>query len=202
MDGIPQNRENYEKVKNEVFCEIERFEYLCEKVQKLTNEMKNIVRFISYSYSMYSKDNKPYDSEFEKIDNCQNLDKCQKTSKPSKSEIPTKKIKVDNLENVEFVRKLNKMIEPQLHEIEKARLWNNRSYETSDQIIRTLKKQGYTEQVIQQAVYNATRDEFWCRQFRSIAKLSRKNRDGVMYVDIFIAINQKNTKISVPRVVR
>ena len=47
MDGIPQNRENYEKVKNEVFCEIERFEHLCEKVQKLTNEMKKIVRFIS-----------------------------------------------------------------------------------------------------------------------------------------------------------
>lgn len=61
--------------------------------------------------------------------------------------------------------------------------------------VAKLLKTGYTEAQIVQAVTDATNEPFWRKQFRSMLKLTRKNKDGVPYIDVFLALNQKNHKL-------
>lgn len=89
-----------------------------------------------------------------------------------------------------------------LPDIEYQRLTSAKSILDGADVYRQLLKQGYTKQNIEQAIYSARRDSFWSNQFRTMRKLLRKNKDGVLYMDVFLALNQSSHKLSVPKIIR
>lgn len=180
MDGMPQNRENYDLIKNSVFHEIERLSHFAQKVQKLANELNDISRNILYNTSINipSKQNLSNREKLKNLDNEENRIIWQKVENQQKSIL-------SNLSEIERNR-MNK---------EKAQLIAVESY-------LKLSKLGYTDAMINQAIYNACSDSFWSKQFRSYAKLLRKNKDGIYYIDVFLSLNQKSHKISLPKIIR
>lgn len=84
---------------------------------------------------------------------------------------------------------------PYLSEIEAKRLQGGPGMIAAAKEVRKLMKSGYTEAQIVQAVKDATNEPFWRPNFRSLLKLSRKNRDGTPYIDVFLALNQKHHKL-------
>lgn len=180
MDGMPHNRENYELIKNSVFHEIERLSHFARKVEKLANELKDISRNIVYNTSI----NIPLKSKSTKREKLKNL---------------------DNEENREIWNKVEnqqKSIFANLSEIERNRMNKEKAQLIAIETYLKLTKAGYTDTMINQAIYNACSDSFWAKQFRSYAKLYRKNKDGVFYIDVFLSLNQKSHKIAVPKIIR
>lgn len=88
---------------------------------------------------------------------------------------------------------------PYLNEIEAKRLQGGPGMMAAAKEVRKLMKSGYTEAQIVQAVKDATNEPFWRPNFRSLLKLSRKNRDGTPYIDVFLALNQKHHKLPTNR---
>lgn len=62
-----------------------------------------------------------------------------------------------------------------------------------------LKKLGYSDDAIKQAVYNAFRDSFWQVQFKHIKALSNTSKNGSLVIDNLLKINRVNTKITTPK---
>lgn len=96
---------------------------------------------------------------------------------------------------LETVQKLIALIARNCSELEAARLQSKTSMRQAQAMYLKLLKQGYTKQHIFQAVTDATSDDFWSRQFRSLLKLGRKDKDGVLYIDKFLALRQKSHKL-------
>lgn len=180
MDGMPQNRENYEMIKSSVFYEIERLSHFSRKVEKLVKELKEISSSLIYNTSI----NKPSNLKSSNREKLKNLDN------------------EENRAIWEKVEKQQKMIFRNLSEIEKKRLDTDKARLIAMESYQKLVKLGYTDAMINQAIYDASNDIFWSKQFRSYAKLLRKNKDGVLYIDIFLALNQKSHKLPVPRIIR
>ena len=88
---------------------------------------------------------------------------------------------------------------PYLSEIEAKRLKGGPGMVAAAKEVCKLIKLGYTEAQIVQAVKDATNEPFWRPNFRSLLKLSRKNRDGTPYIDVFLALNQKHHKLPTNR---
>ena len=86
-----------------------------------------------------------------------------------------------------------------LNHVELERMQSKRAKEQAADVMRKLLQQGYTKQHILQAVTDANNSEFWRRQFRSLLKLTRKNADGVPYIDVFLALNQNAHKLPTKR---
>lgn len=84
-------------------------------------------------------------------------------------------------------------------EIEAQRLQSAPGFKSAVIEVQKLMKTGYSEREIVQAVKDAANEPFWRKNFRSMLKLSRKNKDGVMYIDLFLALNQKNHKLPTNR---
>lgn len=181
MDGMPYDRENLEELAKKTEYELLKISQFLQKMEEMSKNAGTSLRFI---LSILNKDNIP-----EIV-----------TSKKSKKEKNLQKEQI--LQNLQKVQKLQELIFPHISKIERDRLESKRGLfiacETYDKLI----KKGYTDTMIHQAVFNATRDEFWSRQFRSLAKLLRKNRDEVFYIDVFLGIGSKNHKVSIPKIVR
>jgi hypothetical protein len=79
--------------------------------------------------------------------------------------------------------------------MELERMKSSNALKQSAGVMAKLLQAGYTNEHILQAVTDAANDQFWRKQFRSLLKLTRKNKDGVMYVDVFLALNQNNHKL-------
>ena len=108
---------------------------------------------------------------------------------------PEKIVKNEHPEHAEFAKRLADLIGANLSPIENSRLQAKNVQIEYRKTIATLLKQGYTKDHILQAVTDATRDQFWCKQFRTLNKLNRKNKEGVLYIDIFLALRQKQHKL-------
>ena len=118
---------------------------------------------------------------------------------------PAEKKNITKEEQEKFVpkiEKLNKMIYPHISELERKRTAEKSTMKKNCYIYSKLLKLGYTDSSIEQAVYNATRDNFWSKQFRTLSKLIRKNKDDIYYIDVFLAINRKSTKVNIPTIIR
>lgn len=89
------------------------------------------------------------------------------------------------------------MIGANLTPQENARLM--KSSETQARAWVKLQELGYTDAQIRQAVYNATRDDFWRRNCRSISKLSTKTKAGDLCIDLFLSLNQQAHKMPTGR---
>ena len=181
MDGMPQNRETYEELKNSVFYEIERLTHFAEKVQKLAKELNDISRNIVY---IYNKNNIPEKSNEQNRTNLQNL------TNEQKHEITTK------------IKKHQDLMFRNLSELERQRQLTPRAIQVALETYVKLTKLGYTDKLIDQAIHDACTDSFWSRQFRAYPKLLRKNKDGVYYIDVFLSINQHKHKLFIPKVIR
>ena len=181
MDMIPYEKQNIEEL-------AKRTEYEISKISEFLSKIEIFVKNASHSLSILSY-----------IYNKNNIPKIV-VSKKSKNQRNEEKQRF--LQNQQKVEKLQKMLFPLISQIEQNRLESDRGILVGCQTYDKLLKLGYTEQMIEQSVFNATRDEFWSKQFRSLAKLLRKNKDDVLYIDIFLAIGQKNHKVAIPRIVR
>jgi hypothetical protein len=181
MDGMPYNREDLEELAKKTEYELLKISQFLEKMEEMSKNAGTSLRFI---LSILNKDNIP----------------SIVTSKKSKKEQKIQKEQI--LQNRQKIQILQEMIFPHISKIERSRLESERGILIACETFDKLIQKGYTDEMIKQAVFNATRDEFWSRQFRSLAKLLRKNRDEVLYIDIFLAIGVKNHKISIPKIVR
>jgi hypothetical protein len=180
MDGIPYEKQNIEEIAKRQEYEIMK---IIEFLKKIENFSKNAVSILSNIVYIYNKNNA-------EILNCQNERKSQKSKK------------AQFLQNRQKVENLQKLIFPNLSQIEQKRQESEKAILVACEIYDKLIKKGYDERMIHQAVYSASRDQFWSKQFRSLAKLLRKNKDDIYYIDIFLSIDQKNHKISIPKIVR
>lgn len=181
MDMIPYDRQNIEEL-------AKRTEYEISKISELLSKIENFTKNASHSLSIISY-----------VLKNKNIPEIV-TSKKSKNQRNEEKQRF--LQNQQKVEKLQKMLFPLISQIERNRLESDRGVLVACQTYDKLLKLGYSESMIHQAVFNATRDGFWSKQFRSLAKLLRKNKDDVLYIDIFLAIGQKNHKVAIPRIVR
>lgn len=181
MDMIPYEKQNIEELAKRTEYEISKISEFLSKIEIFVKNASHSLSILSY---IYNKNNIP-----EIV-----------VSKKSKNQRNEEKQRF--LQNQQKVEKLQKMIFPLISQIEQNRLESDRGILVGCQTYDKLLKLGYTEPMIHQAVFNATRDEFWSKQFRSLAKLLRKNKDDVLYIDIFLAIGQKNHKVAIPRIVR
>lgn len=75
---------------------------------------------------------------------------------------------------------------------------NESSLECFDKLVRI---DGYTIKQIKQAILNARSEDFWIKNFQSPLKLRQKDKSGVMYIDIFIALSAKINKSEIGQVV-
>ena len=94
-----------------------------------------------------------------------------------------------------IAEKCHKIMLPYLSEHEVKRVQSAPGLRSAASEVRKLLKWGYTEAQIVQAVTDAANEPFWRTNFRSLLKLSRKNRDGTPYIDVFLALNQKHHKL-------
>jgi len=181
MDGMPYEKENLEELAKKTEYEILKIAEFLQKIEFLSKNASQSLRFI---ISILNKDNIP-----EIV-----------TSQKSKKDRKIQKEQI--LQNSQKVQKLQELIFPHISEIERNRLKSERGIFVACETYDKLIQKGYDDRMIYQAVFNATRDEFWSRQFRSLAKLLRKNRDEVLYIDVFLGIGLKNHKVSIPKIVR
>lgn len=98
-----------------------------------------------------------------------------------------------------IAEKCHKIMLPYLSEHEVKRVQSAPGLRSAASEVRKLLKWGYTEAQIVQAVTDAANEPFWRTNFRSLLKLSRRNRDGVPYIDVFLALNQRNHKLPTNR---
>lgn len=108
----------------------------------------------------------------------------------------------ENKQYLQIVQNLYSSYFASLPDIEYQRLTSSKYVMDGADVYRQLLKQGYTKQNIEQAIFSARRDSFWSNQFRTMRKLLRKNKDGVLYMDVFLALNQASHKLSVPKIIR
>lgn len=62
-----------------------------------------------------------------------------------------------------------------------------------------LRKLGYEDIAIIQAVYNAFNDGFWSEHFKHVKALSNTSKNGSLVIDNLLKINKVNTKINTPK---
>jgi hypothetical protein len=101
-----------------------------------------------------------------------------------------------NAPDVEYLAsKCTAVIARYLNPMELERMNSSNAMKQNAGVMAKLLQAGYTNEHILQAVTDAANDPFWRKQFRSLLKLTRKNKDGVMYIDVFLALNQTNHKL-------
>lgn len=69
---------------------------------------------------------------------------------------------------------------------------NNSTLQTFDRLIRIDK---YDVLSVKKAIENAKNDAFWERNFISPNKLRLKNKEGVMYIDVFLSIRNQPQRL-------
>lgn len=57
-----------------------------------------------------------------------------------------------------------------------------------------LKKLGYNDAMIKQAIFNAFRDQFWQEKFRHFKALANTSKNGVLVIENLLKIGQSNHK--------
>ena len=62
------------------------------------------------------------------------------------------------------------------------------------EVYDTLARKGYNKDQIVRACKWARQDEFWEKNFRSPAKLNKKNPEGELYIDVFLEKSQEQKK--------
>jgi hypothetical protein len=65
--------------------------------------------------------------------------------------------------------------------------------------IRKLRKLGYIDDAIIQAVYNAFKDNFWSEHFKHVKALSNTSKNGSLVIDNLLKINKVNTMNNTPK---
>ena len=199
MYGEPYHKEVVQVEAEKVIAEI-------EKLQKYLNKFKK-----TFLIPFYNNDKNAQTDEIcpdntlistntntiYKIHDGSNLDQNEQTAKTIKNN------KTDDF--VQYEEKIKYLYKKYfLHlsklEIDRQILSDNMQHSlvAYDKLIRA----GYTNQLIEQAVQDALNDSFWRLQFRSFRKLIRKNKDGVQYIDVFLALNRKQHKLSIPKIIR
>lgn len=177
MDYIPVDREDIRQQLEDANYQIEKFLNYVEKLKKSLSSISSCEGLLSLI---------TYKEEY---------------NKPSKSKLQ-KRTKEENLQFRNQVEKLSKLLLPNLSAVEQQRLMSDVGIYNACETYAKLLRMGYTDALIEQAVHNAVRDAFWAKQFRTLVKLLRKNRDDVFYIDVFLAMNMKSTKVSIPKIVR
>lgn len=92
-----------------------------------------------------------------------------------------------------------KIMECYLSEMEFSRANSATGRNAAAKEVQKLLNAGYSAAQVVQAVRDASNEPFWRKQFRSIAKLTRKNKDNVPYIDVFLALNQTKHKLPTNR---
>lgn len=199
MNGMQYDKQTVQFEAEKVIAEIER-------LQKYLNKFKKafLSPFYENDKNVQTDENCPDNilihtntSSIYKIHDGSNLHQNEQTVKIEKSSKTYK-----NEEYRQKIEKLYKQYFLHLSDIEIARQVANDNMQHSLAIYDKLIRSGYTHQLIEQAVRDATNDAFWRLQFRSFRKLTRKNKDGVQYIDVFLALNRKQHKLSVPKIIR
>lgn len=202
MNGIQYDKETIQFEAEKVIAEIER-------LQKYLNKFKKTFLLPFYENNENAKNNQTGENcpvntlintntnTIYKIHDGSNLHQNEQTAKIAKIS------KIENhTEYEEIIKNLYKRYFGHLSEFEISRQSSkedmHHALQTYDKLIRA----GYTKQLIEQAVQDATNDAFWRQQFRSFRKLTRKNKDGVQYIDVFLALKSKQHKLSVPKIIR
>lgn len=199
MNGMQYDKQTVQFEAEKVIAEIER-------LQKYLNKFKKafLSPFYENDQNVQTDENCPDNilihtntNSIYKIHDGSDLDQNKQTAKIEKIS------KIDNsAEYEENIKNLYKKHFMHLSEFEIERQISRENMQhslaTYDKLIRT----GYTKELIEQAVQDAMNDAFWRLQFRSFRKLTRKNKDGVQYIDVFLALNRKQHKLSVPKIIR
>jgi hypothetical protein len=205
VEGMLYNKEYLELQAEAILAELERLERFIKKTKKVfsaknahniqnINNGKILTEEICNNISTTSIDNIPTNSNDSNFDKTDIIDKTNKKSKVNKTN--------ENAEYIPVVQKLYAEYFANLPALEYKKLTSPSSMNESADVYRKLLKHGYTADAIRQAVHSARRDAFWSQQFRSMRKLIRKNRDGVSYIDVFLAMNQQNHKMAIPKIIR
>lgn len=73
------------------------------------------------------------------------------------------------------------------------RLTNTEKWKWVDTVDKLIRLDKFTKEEIENAVKLGTLDTFWTKQFLSLAKLRKKNNDGIKYISVFLQLDtQKN----------
>jgi hypothetical protein len=181
--------------------------------EQILHELERIERFIKTSKKALSalfadnvnNDENNRNDKTETLSTITNTYILSKNNAEEKNGIGQKKQIGKNEQNMQYLQIVQNMYSKhfaQLSDIEFQRVTSPKSIMDGADVYRQLLKQGYTAQSIEQAVYSARMDSFWNGQFRTLRKLLRKNKDGVLYIDVFLALNQSRHKLSVPKIIR
>lgn len=196
MDGAPYNREQLRIEAEKVIAEVERLQKYVQKFKKSfsalfyeNDENVDTVQTDSKSANrsiIHTNTNTIYN-----IPNGANLHQIERTGKIAK--------------NDKYVENAKMLITKYFHTLssfEYNRLLEKQALLDAAHVYGKLISLGYTDKLIEQAVQDARNDAFWTMQFRSLRKLVRKNKDGVLYVDVFLALKQHKHKLTVPKIIR
>lgn len=199
MYGEPYHKEVVQVEAEKVIAEI-------EKLQKYLNKFKKTFLIPFYNNDKNAQtdeicpDNTLISTNTNTIYNIHdgsNLDQNEQTAKTSKNN------KTDNfIQYEENIKYLYKKYFSHLSKLEIDRQISSDNMQHSLVAYDKLIRSGYTKQLIEQAVQDALNDSFWRLQFRSFRKLIRKNKDGVQYIDVFLALNRKQHKLPIPKIIR
>lgn len=62
------------------------------------------------------------------------------------------------------------------------------------EIYHELKSKGYDKDKVKRAVLFAVNDQFWKANFRTPMKLLKKDKEGTLYIDLFLSLSQEETR--------
>lgn len=196
MDGAPYNKEQVQIDAEKVIAEVERLQKYMQKFKKTFSALfyENINNDDSVQTDEKCSDRSIIHTNTNTIynipdgSNLHQIDKMEKTNKNDKY--------------VENVKILTTKYFHTLSSFEYNRLFENQTLKEAANVYGKLISLGYSDKLIEQAVQDARNDAFWTVQFRSLRKLVRKNKDGVLYIDVFLALKQHKHKLTIPKIIR
>ncbi len=117
----------------------------------------------------------------------ENKTKENKTKENNKKENVSKKSKRKNFsaEIKDFTALLSKKFNKNITN----HLSPSQKWEWVDTIDKLIRLDNFSKTEIEQAVDAALKDEFWFKNFQSLTKLRRKNKDNVKYIQVFLTLN-------------
>jgi transcription termination factor NusB len=96
----------------------------------------------------------------------------------------------------ESVVKLNKLIEKHLTQQEMAYLSSREQFVLACKAYEKLKKLGYNDAMMGQAIFNAFNDQFWAEKLRHFKALANTSKNGVLVIENLLKINQSKHKLN------
>lgn len=196
MDGAPYNREQMQIDAEKVLAEIER-------LQKYVNKFKKTFSDLFYNNAGNDENEQTMQKD---ADSSLIYNTIYNTNKrddgANLNQITKKKKRAESEKYVETAKMLINKYFHTLSSFERERLMESQALKEASDAYAKLISLGYSHKLIEQAIQDARNDTFWSQQFRSLRKLTRKNKDGVLYVDIFLALKQNKHKLTVPKIIR